>query len=46
MRIAELHLRDDAIELDRPIDVELGSERMVRDDGRGHGNQQAATEDT
>ena len=40
MRVAELHLRDDAIELDRPIDVELGRERMMRDDGRGHRSQQ------
>jgi hypothetical protein len=44
MRIAELHFRDDAVELDRPIDVELRRERMMRDDGRGQSGQHAATE--
>jgi hypothetical protein len=44
VRVAELHLRDHAIELDWPIDIELGRERMMRDDRCGHGNQQAATE--
>jgi hypothetical protein len=46
MRIAELHLRDDALEPDRPIDVELRSERMVRDDGRGDDGKRAAAENT
>jgi hypothetical protein len=44
MRVAELHSRDDAFELDRPIDVELGCERMVRDHGRGRDRHEATTE--
>ena len=46
MRVAELHLRDDAIELDRSIDIELGRKRMMRDHRRGDRSQQAATEYT
>jgi hypothetical protein len=35
MRVAELHFRDDTLELDRAIDVELGCERMMRGGRRG-----------
>ena len=46
VRVAELHLGDDAVELDRSIDIELGRERMMRDHRRGDRSQQTATEYT
>ena len=46
VRVAELHLRDDAVELDRPVDVELGGERMVRDDRRSHRGERDAAQNT